>query len=243
MHEQHPVFEAPSNIDIPIWRYMNLAKFISMLQDGALHFARADQMADEFEGSISKPTLSLRHEMLAGIPDINPEILSGATALMGQSRKNFREHIYLNCWHMNEVESAAMWDLYLGGEAQGIAVRSTYRRLSDSITDERVAYVGTVNYVNFDDEIIPDRNVPHPYLYKRKSFEHEREIRALHIGIDLELNLAVIPIAVDLDRLVEAVYVSPKAKDWFERLIRNELKRYDRNWEVIHSDLDNDPIY
>jgi hypothetical protein len=243
MHEQHPVFEAPSNIDIPIWRYMNLAKFISMLQDGALHFARADQMNDEFEGSISKPTLSLRHEMLARIPDINPEALSGATALMGQSRKDLRERIYLNCWHMNEIESAAMWDLYLGGEAQGIAVRSTYRRLSDSITDGRTAYVSTVNYVNFDYEVIPDRNILHPYLYKRKSFEHEREIRALHIGIDDDLDLAVIPIAVDLDRLVEAVYVSPKAKDWFERLIRNELKRYDRNWQVIHSDLDNDPIY
>ena len=53
MHEQHPVFEAPSDPDLFIWRYMDLAKFLSMLQDEALHFARADKMSDEFEGSTS----------------------------------------------------------------------------------------------------------------------------------------------------------------------------------------------
>jgi hypothetical protein len=229
---------------------MNLAKFISMLQDEALHFARADRMADEFEGSISKPTFSIRRAALAGIPDIDFENLN---AHMAHARKDFRKYVYLNCWHMNEGESAAMWDLYLGGEPQGVAIRSTYRRLCESITDERPVDIGTVKYVDYDVETVPDGNALHPYVYKRKSFEHEHEIRALHLGHQVvgggdsgraaPLGLDVVPIRADLDRLVEAVYASPKAKDWFERLIRNELGRYGRNWEVVHSSLDNDPIY
>src|ERR1700678_1577796 len=118
VHEPHEAFEAPSTPDIPIWRYMNLAKFMSVLQDEALHFARADQMTDEFEGSISKPTFSIRRASLTGIPDIDPESLS---AQLGHSRKRFQQFVYLNCWHMNEIESAAMWDLYLGGEPEGVA--------------------------------------------------------------------------------------------------------------------------
>ena len=224
---------------------MNLAKFISMLQDGALHFGHVDRMSDEFEGSISKPTFSIRRAKLAEIPDVDPESLND---LYGQARKEFRKYVYLNCWHMNKHESAAMWDLYLGGESHGIAVRSTYKRLTESITDQRPVHIGKVNYADYEVEIVPDRNALDPYLYKRKSFEHECEIRALHIGHQVvggraaPLGDDVVRIGADLDRLVEAVYVSPKAKDWFEPLIRNELERYDRNWEVSHSDLDNAPL-
>jgi hypothetical protein len=72
MHEQHPVFEAPTNADIPIWRYVDLAKFMSMLEDQALHFARADLMWDTFEGSLSEPTLNFEREaILGGMPDEN----------------------------------------------------------------------------------------------------------------------------------------------------------------------------
>lgn len=57
MHEQHPVFETPSNPDISIWRYMDVAEFLSMLESRALHFAQPGKMSDEFEGSATKGTL------------------------------------------------------------------------------------------------------------------------------------------------------------------------------------------
>ena len=111
-----------------------------------------------------------------------------------------------------------MWDIYLGGEPQGIAIRSTYRRLSESITDERKVYIGTVSYIDFNAEVIPDGNGFYPYVHKRKSFEHEREIRALcreriwanDDGRDdavrySPIGAETIRIQVDLDELVEAV--------------------------------------
>jgi hypothetical protein len=248
MHEQHPNFDAPSDPDISIWRYMNLAKFVSMLQGDALYFACPDRMTDEFEGSLSESNKIARRALLEAAGVENFEIISD---FIGQAGKDFRSYIYLNCWHMNPHESAAMWDIYLGGEPQGIALRSTYRRLTESITDPRAVFIGTVNYVDFNTERIPDANALHRYLYKRKSFEHERELRALHLGHEdkgenvpaAPLGVVGVPIAVDLDGLIEAVYVSPKAPEWFAEVVRDLLKRYGRNWSVAPSSLDGRPIY
>jgi hypothetical protein len=41
---EHPSFEPPTDPDISIWRYMDLAKFLWMLQKKALFFARADHL-------------------------------------------------------------------------------------------------------------------------------------------------------------------------------------------------------
>jgi hypothetical protein len=40
MHKEHPAFKSPSPADIAMWRYMGLPKFISILEDQALHFVR-----------------------------------------------------------------------------------------------------------------------------------------------------------------------------------------------------------
>jgi hypothetical protein len=249
MHEEHPVFEPPSNPDIAIWRYMDLAKFLSMLQDQALHFARVDIMPDEFEGSISKPTLDHQRKIF----DMPGEAFERFSGQLSEANRLHRAYTYLSCWHMNEHESAAMWAIYQSGEPRGVAVRSTYRGLSGCITDQRSVYIGTVNYIDFDTEIVPDGNGYYPYVHKRKSFEHEREIRAVCPGDrfrrhgdaveELPIGSPVIPIAVDLDGLVQAVYVSPKAPEWFAELVPSLLSRYGRNWPVHHSSLDADPLY
>ena len=50
---------------------MDLAKFVSMLEEQALHFARADLMWDDFEGSLSVPSLDFEREMLSDMPGKN----------------------------------------------------------------------------------------------------------------------------------------------------------------------------
>jgi hypothetical protein len=86
--------------------------------------------------------------------------------------------MYLSCWHYSQHESAAMWSLYQR-DGYGIAVRSTFRRLTESFKSERLIYAGLVKYVDFDTSVIPDDNSYAPYLYKRLSFEHEHEMRAV----------------------------------------------------------------
>ena len=36
----------------PLWRYMDFAKFVALLEHRAIYFARADQLGDKFEGAI-----------------------------------------------------------------------------------------------------------------------------------------------------------------------------------------------
>jgi hypothetical protein len=60
----HPRFVAPSNPEIRLWRYMDLSKFIALLQDRALYFARADKLGDPFEGSSPKKNQEILQEAM-----------------------------------------------------------------------------------------------------------------------------------------------------------------------------------
>jgi hypothetical protein len=35
-----------------LWRYMDFAKFVSLLETRSIHFARADVLGDSFEGAV-----------------------------------------------------------------------------------------------------------------------------------------------------------------------------------------------
>lgn len=50
----HPSFPQPEKPLTPVWRYMDFAKLVSLLQHGALYFPRLDRLADPFEGSLSR---------------------------------------------------------------------------------------------------------------------------------------------------------------------------------------------
>src|SRR5258706_406031 len=55
--------------------------------------------------------------------------------LIAASEKFSRKNYCVNCWHVNEGESAAMWDLY--ANSKGIAIRSTVGRLKKSLRPEQ----------------------------------------------------------------------------------------------------------
>ena len=43
-----------------IWRYKDLAKFVSMLQTSSLYFPRADLLDDPHEGALPRKTVEKR---------------------------------------------------------------------------------------------------------------------------------------------------------------------------------------
>jgi hypothetical protein len=245
---------------------------VSLLERQELFFSRADVLGDPFEGSFSQMNLKMRPVWAeqAGLP-------ADYYAGFEDARKMTIQETFINAWHASDVESAAMWSLYLRSE-DGIAVRSTYRRLSEAFepTSEHV-YIGVVHYIDYDDALIPESNTFWPFVHKRKSYQHEREVRAviqkfeyfenmrarkdptwrmsrLHdLGIkdtpDLDLD-EVLPlpptglyVAVDLSRLVEAVYVAPNAAEWFLDLVQSVMARYERPEPVHRSSLATDPVY
>ena len=62
---QHESFRLPTNKDISIWRYMDLGKYLSMLDRRSLFLARAGLLGDPFEGAPTQLMVAQRNHILA----------------------------------------------------------------------------------------------------------------------------------------------------------------------------------
>ena len=229
-------FEAPSNPRIKIWHYMDFTRLVNMLEEGGLFFRRADSFEDRFEGTMSQP---VRDFLERGHERITVEEYA-------QMIRRVRGSSFVNCWHMNESESAAMWKLFSSATEQSICIQSTYARLREALPDD--VLLGTVNYIAYDRDHIPFDDLWWPLLHKRKSFEYERELRAVWSDMDsirgeTAARRAGVWKKVDMPRLIEGVYVSADAHTWFLKLVRKVLRRYDTHLEVRQSDLADEPLF
>lgn len=255
-------FDAPGDPAIPLWRYMDFTKFMSVLDSQALFFCRTDLLGDPWEGSLTRVEAEDRKAMEAG---------NGPLRLHGTTQAKILSEVtnaIVSCWHMNEVESMAMWRLYLTG-TEGVAIRSTYQRLADCFPQydgtwkgrnedqtekELLIHIGVVNYIDYES---PGPAAGRACLRKRKSFEHEREIRAVAMdttwGSSPAFDAEGRPLTrfeaggdyvpVDLSTLVESIYVSPEAAQWFVDLVASAVGRFGLNCPVRQSDLARDPVF
>jgi hypothetical protein len=243
MFEQHPLFIAPEPQDAKIWRYIDFTKFMSLFHKQALFFSHLDYMEDKLEGFYPRAYV----ENLRNLPPVeDPNALLNRDQIIDHNlrfSRYIRDRIYINSWHANEFESAAMWRLYLSNK-EGIAIQTTYRRLTQSFHRAiEPIMVGLVNYINFNnlEDFHDNFNFMDMVLNKRKSFEHEKEIRAVFHSV--ELPTAGHYINVDLDTLIENIYVAPSSQEWFLELVRHTLDLYGIQKEVINSTLDEGPLY
>jgi hypothetical protein len=244
MYQPHPVFKNPVDVNEPVWRYMDLSKFIAILASRSLYFARADLLGDPFEGSYTMQSLEIldTQHRVYGVTEMLSE---GARRLREQRRK---EHV-ISCWHLNRHESAAMWSLYLKS-SEGLAIQSTYANLRDCFEFEHPVYLGAVDYIDYKTEAFETGNAFVPFVTKRKSFEHEREVRAIvscsSINPDQSgrpLTTGGASIKVNLEKLVNAVYVAPTAPTWFLEVVHQTIKQFGYAFEVRQSDLTLDPLF
>ncbi|HEY7226550.1 MAG TPA: hypothetical protein VH481_00290, partial [Nitrososphaeraceae archaeon] len=183
----------PSN-EAKIWKYMDIARLISILDREELYFTSTDEFVDPYEGTLAEynkiDTVRLerfRHEL----EDVDDDMIK-RLILRPPNFQNYRDRLVVNCWHLNDGESAAMWDLYSNRKA-GIAIQSTYRRLRDSFSKaiESVG-IGMVNYMDYNTQWMKEDFIL-PFLTKRTSFKHEQELRAFTIIYDNDLSRDEIP--------------------------------------------------
>ncbi len=247
MYKEHPNLKEPKNPNVPIWRYMDFTKFVSLLDKQALFFTRADKLGDPFEGSIPK---------FYGKPwpeDDKGRFPSHVFKNISEYRIFLTKCTIINCWHLNEIESAAMWRLYLKSN-EGIAIQSTFGRLKGCLVDEEdEILIGEVEYIDYERGWIPTYLDIYPFVYKRKSFEHEKELRAIvqtfHHNKDGTINYKKSRfddgayIKVSLNTLIDKIYIAPTSSKWIYKLIKSTVKKYGLNKEVVQSSLDEKPVY
>lgn len=279
----HEFYKHPENVDQPIWRYMDVAKFLSLLEDSSLFFPRATLFEDKFEGSVSRENLRRRPDLIedhlkqrrAGFPhvsfsaaedNVTRKSMGEMFKTMAQVLEWERNWTYVSCWHMNDHESDAMWKLYAATN-QAIAVRSTFSKLKQCLRSHHQPpggdpILGTVYYVDYTKDVVLRNFRLSEFFYKRMSFAHERELRAIiqelplvPVAFDAAGNVTgshydavKVPIAgkvlkVDIDQLIEAIYIAPTAPSWFKPLVEGVMGRYGLTKPVHKSDLDAAPVY
>ena len=165
----------PPTPDQKIWRYMDFAQFVSLLHERALFFSSIHSLAqthDPFEGSIPK----YLSEALNATSE--PELVSAAVgkAVQHWIKNVDRRKIFVNCWHMTESESDAMWKIY-GKSSYSLCIQSTFRQLQEWLPKHVV--IGKVQYELKDSWREPIAKKPYLFMFKNEALKHEQELRAI----------------------------------------------------------------
>jgi hypothetical protein len=230
------MYKEAKNVELPdkkqaIWRYMDFTSFVSIIDSSKLHFTRVDQLPDPFEGSFPMGNVERRREDNA----------------QSQYYKKHVKYTFVSCWHINNYQSAAMWKLYLQSN-EGIAIRSSVGRLIDSLVDKKYdIYVGKIEYISYSKDLIREGSLS-PYFHKRKSFEHEKELRAIIQSYPRykngEINWSISPnnksglnVEIDVNVLVEKIVLSPLCPLWQKELVKSVLKKFEYDMKVTRSTL------
>ncbi|MDD5051495.1 MAG: DUF2971 domain-containing protein [Sulfuricurvum sp.] len=248
-----------------IWRYMDLAKFISLLSEKAIFFAAQNQFPDPLEGHLPVSyeeaeynkiifplfqQIELAKKILKSDPNfIDSEKNKDIEELLASvvNGKNLGEEVKkmfaFSCWHINNYENEALWKIYTN-QGQGIAIETTTDKLERSLTYHQKIVFNKVRYEDFHTASIEKGHQYYRGFLKRKAFEYEKEFRA---GIKLdEVDFGkgcFIP--VDLDMLIEKIHVSPLVPKYFLESVRflcnNDLSfLQDR---IIQSSLYDKPLF
>lgn len=242
----HYCFPQPEEGNVRLWRYMDFTKFVSLVSSTGLFFCRSDLFQDPFEGTYSKANISLRPEVYKDMPEDQRESMMNK---MSSLSRGVREWTYISCWHANEYESAAMWDLYAKTN-EAVAIETSYDKLR-SVLPERV-FLGCVRYIDYNTDWLPEGNSLYPFMHKRKSFEHEREVRALIQDIDATIDNLVAGkannstgqlVPIEVNDLISAIHVAPTSSSRLVDLVAEVASKYEISADVRRSDLYSEPVF
>jgi hypothetical protein len=230
MYISDPNIRLPEDPETIIWKYLDLSKFVDILLYRKLFMSRSDRFEDQYEGTFSEPTF----EEIKKLAVHNPDFLD--------HYKIHRQNVVISSWHINEYESFAMWQIFTQ-KNEGLAIQSTLGRLQDALQQETEykQYIGAVNYIDYKKEYIPFDNTFFPFLFKRKSFQYEREVRVISDLTDYNLKIDNgVKVHVDICRMIEKIYIHPKSENWYKNLVIELSKRLGFDFIIEKSDLESD---
>ncbi|TAF71981.1 MAG: hypothetical protein EAZ58_03030 [Flavobacterium sp.] len=230
MYLDNPNIKLPEDPETIVWKYLDLSKFLDLLLSKKLFMSRSDKFEDQYEGTFSEPTF----EEIRKLSIDNPDFLN--------YYKTHREKVAISSWHINEYESFAMWQIFTQN-SEGLAIQSTIGRLQKALQPEEhfQQYIGEVNYIDYKKEYIPFDDLFFPFLYKRKSFQYEREVRIISdvTQNNLKLNDGL-KINVDVNLLIEKIYIHPKSENWYKNLVIQLVAKLGFDIAIEKSDLESD---
>jgi hypothetical protein len=214
--------------DALLWRYMELAKYKAFIGTNSLYCPRAARFEDPWESRLPRAEEeAYMNDMLAHlaemgmIDDPNPTAIDGVRSNFKKWDLSFDRNRFVSCWHINEAESAAMWDLYCKRDA-GVAVVSTGPALKylAHLNREQGAIFAAVEYLDYEKDSI--RESRDALFCKRRSFAHEQEARLVcfpkwEMVSSSEIKFKdFLMLPLDLDVFINRILISPTADESFK---------------------------
>lgn len=215
--------------DTRIWRYMDFYKFLALIRINimvgkfALFFPQLSKLEDQYEGTLGYLLKEhFLHEKahqpnLEGQQDIESSMKMGS-----KLQENFRESSIVTCWYISRGESMGMWKTY-GSRGYSIAIQSTVERLNKALEIPNDAVMVSSKVFYSLQEMKLWWNDPYlTMLLKRSEFAFEQEYRIIldKILTDRDRLIGGKYISVDVQTLIENVYVDPNAPKWVFNLIK-----------------------
>ena len=236
--------ERIENQNQTIWRYMDLWKFESMLEDnGCLYFTRSDMFYDKLEGKYSDITLkNLEDKYLK----LHGETFVKNWRALYYSKGDYidavRRNSLVSCWHINDYENKDMWKSYTL-EKESIVIKSSIERIYKALNilnnNTFNIDIGEVEYVDFRNTILEYKNhILEPLFFKDNEYRDEKELRVIvwkrpennilktqlsNFDVDIGGSLQI-----DWENLNIDLYVHPHADNSFQEKIKNMLSNNDK---------------
>jgi hypothetical protein len=231
----------PEDWKTKVWRYLDFAKFMSLLNTRSIMFPRADTLGDPFEAAWSPEIVNEGINFAKKMKSDDEGFIEQRKEMSARIAQDGRERLVqyaVSCWRLSEHESDAMWRAYITGS--GVAVQTTYQKLYDTLhaNQEFTFHMGKVDY----DPSRMLKNVTQPPFFKRPLFATDEEFRAVIFQHGKPIDeFEGIKIRVDLEALVETVWITPSAKPWVRETVDGVLEQYKLKIPTRHSSIFTDP--
>lgn len=212
-----------------LWRYMDIAKFVSMLEQKAIWLARADTFWDKHEGRFP---IEMRECIDKAYKDFDD---NGNSPV--KDPNDFQDYLvkntFISCWHHNLEENMVMWGIY-GGSTKAVAIQTTV----DDIVRNADPSSLSGHSLNFKDVVYRDADeilgvlrYEDCFFRKRRHFSFEKEVRISLDTYSVRNPTKDTPpgykLPAFLSGMINKVVVHPDSPEWFFDAVDSITKRYE----------------
>lgn len=243
-----PVFYPKENYTIV--KYMDLLRFVSLLQRQALFFCRLDKLEDKFEGTIAKANHKVRRNWYKHTNSITAPLSDAEIEEKIAEQYAFEEKMKalhcVNCWNRKSTESAALWKIYSDFN-KGVMLKSSISNVTKALAEtDKEIQLTEIRYLDYNTEYMPDGNTNYPMLHKQKAYSYEDEVRLIYqimppTGWEHDWNKEEVEegfyIKTNLSDLIDEIVISPYSPKWFFELIKGIMEKYSIDKPITMSQL------
>lgn len=215
--------------DYVIYRYLTLEKFVHAISTNSLNFSSVLTFEDELEGIGSEKFLDFNYWLAYAkenfsknggkeepYSDEEYNNLAEQMLMNANYMYNRRGHYHMSCWQIGDCENEGMWKLYA---KNGICIKTTVSQLCEELKISSVdGKIYPCEVIYTDSKEINTVNFFNPLIFKRKEFEHEKELRFIKSGSG-NFSFESIEWNKIINEIIYSPYMSSLTKNVFDTII------------------------